>query len=63
MTKMLMDKVDSITKRFDEEDRKNKHQEDLQKRRMEVVERNKKMAKEIEEKRREHNINPGNINM
>ena len=53
MTKMLIDRVDDITKKLKEEEEKQKHREELQKRRMEVVERNKKMAKEIEEKRQQ----------
>ena len=63
MTKMLIDKMDYVVKKIDEQEQKSNHQEDLQKRRRESIEKNKQMAKEIEEKRREYNINSGNTNM
>lgn len=51
MTKMVMDKVDIITKKLQEEEDKKKHLEELQKRRKEVIENNKKLHKEIQNKR------------
>ena len=63
MTKMLVDKVDVIIQKLEKEEKQKKHLEELQKRRQESVERNKRMAKEIEEKRRNNNIKTGNINM
>lgn len=46
MTKMLIDRVDDITKKLKEEEEKKKHQEELHKRRLEAVRKNKEMALE-----------------
>ena len=53
MTKMLIDKMDYVVKKIDEQDQKRIHHEELQKRRRESVEKNKRMAEEINSKRQE----------
>ena len=53
MTKMLIDKMDYVVKKIDEQDQKKIHHEELQKRRRESIEKNKRMAEEINSKRQE----------
>jgi glutaredoxin len=51
MTKMALEKIDVIASKLQEAENKQKHIEELQKRRQEVIERNRKMAKDLQEKR------------
>ena len=53
MTKMLIDKVDTILEKVQKEEQQKKHFEELQKRRRESVEKNKKMAESLKLKRQE----------
>lgn len=51
ITKMALDRIDVISKKLQEEEDKKNHLEELERRRKEVVNRNKKLAEEIQNKR------------
>jgi glutaredoxin len=53
MTKLLIDKVDNIVEKLNKEEEQKKHVEELQRLRKESVEKNKRLAKEIQKKREE----------
>ncbi len=53
MTKLLIDKVDNIIEKLNKEEEQKKHVEELQRLRKESVEKNKRLAKEIQKKREE----------